>query len=86
MTNKALYEGWKAKMEEKYPNVEVVPDKSVYDPKTFFAKASSGQLPTIILTPLTELDKIVDAGYAADLTSYMEKYICNGALLQQKAF
>lgn len=74
VTNKALYESWKAKMEEKYPNIEVVPDKSVYDPKTFFAKASSGQLPTIILTPLTELDKIVDAGYAADLTSYMEKY------------
>lgn len=70
----AVYEGWKAEMERTYPDIEIVPDSYNYNTQTFFTLASSGQLPTIYLPPLTEIEKIVNAGYAADLTKYMNEY------------
>ena len=59
---------------EKYPDVIVKRDTSDYDVKTFIAKAGSGQLPTIYGTFFTEIDKIINAGYAADITSAMRQY------------
>lgn len=63
----------KAGFEEKYPGVEVVPDTWAFDLSTFYPKANSGKLPTIYNTHYTEVEKIVSAGYAADLSGKMKK-------------
>ena len=61
-------------MKEKYPNIEIIRDTWEYDVKTFLPKANSNQLPSLYNAYFTELGKIMDAGYAADITEYMEKY------------
>lgn len=64
----------KARFEEKFPDVEIVPDNYAYDVKTFAAKAEGGTLPTIYTTHFTEAKKIMDLDYAADITEQMEKF------------
>ncbi len=64
----------KEKFEADFPNVEVVPKEWGYDVKTFFPQAASGQLPTMFRTYFTELNRIVDSGYAADVTEYAKKH------------
>jgi len=64
---------------EKYPNIEVVGDTYKYEVNTFTAKATAGTLPTVFPTWFTEVDKIVSAGYAADLTDVLKD---NGWLSQ----
>ncbi|MEG2381420.1 MAG: extracellular solute-binding protein [Oscillospiraceae bacterium] len=63
-----------AKFMEENPNIEIVPDQWQYSPDSFLTKASSNQLPTLYGVYLTEPQKIITAGYAADLTPYMDKY------------
>lgn len=70
----AVYNQWVETMNEKYPNIEIIPDTYAYNTKTFFTLASSGQLPTLFMPPLTEIEKIANSGYAADLTDKMVKY------------
>ena len=76
----ALYENDVAKMKAKYPHIIIEPDQWTYGMNTFLTKASSGQLPTLYSTFFTETDKIIDAGFAADLTPFMEKYGYKDAL------
>lgn len=59
---------------EKYPYITIVKDEYLYDPDTFLPKAASGQLPNMYLTWYTEAEKIINAGYAADITDFMKKY------------
>ncbi|MEG1779294.1 MAG: extracellular solute-binding protein, partial [Oscillospiraceae bacterium] len=61
------------KMKKLYPNITVTPDNWVYTVDSFLPKASSNQLPTVYNTWFTDVQKIVDAGYAADITEYMQK-------------
>lgn len=61
-------------MTEKYPDINVIPDTYKYDTKTFTMKASAGQLPTCYATWFTEIQKIIKAGYAADITDVMEQH------------
>ena len=68
------YDNMVSIMAETYPNIKIVPDKWVYDVKTFLPKASSNQLPTMYKTYFTEINKIIDSNYAADVTEYMKKY------------
>ena len=70
----ATYEGYLKKFNEKYPDIEIVRDTSVYDPTTYMAKASSGQLATIYLSYFTEINKIINAGYGRDITEAAKKY------------
>jgi len=60
-----------ARFEEMYPDIKVVGDTYEYKTDTFTAKASGGTLPTIISTWFTEVDKIIDGGYVADLTDIL---------------
>lgn len=53
--------------------IEIVPDTWAYDLQTFLPKAASDQLPTIYHAYFTEAKRILDAGYAADITKQMEK-------------
>lgn len=62
------WEKYKEEVEEKYPDIEIIPDEWGYDVQTFLPKASSGQLPTLYPCYLTETKKIVKAGYSADVT------------------
>jgi len=64
----------KAEFEAKYPDIIIEPDTYRYSVDTFLAKAAANQLPNLVSVPFTEIDKIVDAGYAADLTSVMDEY------------
>ena len=64
----------KARFEEKNPDVEIVPDTYAYDVKTFAAKAEGDTLPTIYTTHFTEAKKIMDLGYAADITNQMREF------------
>lgn len=63
-----------ATMKEKYPYITIEPDEYVYDVNSFLPKAESGQLPTLYSTWFTEPEKIIEAGYAADITDAMERY------------
>ncbi|MBO5060527.1 MAG: extracellular solute-binding protein [Clostridia bacterium] len=64
----------KAEFEAKYPDIVIEPDSWAYDLRTFAAKAEGGTLPTIYNTHATELKKIIDLEYSADITEQMEKY------------
>lgn len=66
------YEGYVATMKELYPNVTIVPDEYVYGVDTFLPKAASGQLPTVYATYFTEVGKIMNAGYAKDITNALK--------------
>lgn len=76
-TNPKGYETYmnrKEAFEEKYPDIQVEPDYWTYDTQTFVAKAEGGTLPIIYNTFATEAKKIMDLGYAADITEVMEQY------------
>ena len=64
----------KEAFEEKYPEIHVEPDYWKYDIQTFVAKAEGETLPVIYNTFATEAKKIMDLGYAADITDIMEQY------------
>lgn len=70
---KENYENYLKAMNTKYPNIEIKKDMSEYDHKSFTIKASSHQLPTVYKTNYTEFQKIVNQGYAADITEQMKK-------------
>lgn len=68
----AFYEEKAQVMLDKY-NVKVIGDTWQYSVASFFPKAAAGKLPTLYNTWFTEIGKIVDAGYAADITAAMKK-------------
>lgn len=76
----AVREDQLEQMKEKYPDINVIPDTYKYDTKTFTMKASANQLPTQYNTWFTEINKIIDAGYAADITDVMEQHGMTEAL------
>lgn len=59
---------------QKYPDVDISGDHYTYSVQTFLPLASSGQLPTIYRAYYTEVDKIIDSGYALDLTEALKKH------------
>lgn len=71
------------KLKEIDPNINVIPDGWVYDLDSFLPKAASGQLPTMYNTYFTEMTKIMDAGYAADITQQIEENGYNGMVNEQ---
>ena len=54
--------------------VHIEPNYYVYSPKDYAAVALGGELPTYYSVHLTESKGIMDAGYAKDITKWMEKY------------
>lgn len=71
--NIKLHEGYKAKMEEKFPNVEVIPAYYKYAPDTFVPMAEAGNLPVIFDTWYTEPQKLIKGGYVADITDILKE-------------
>ncbi len=66
-------EDLKKKMNEMYPDIEIVTDEYSYSVDTFLPKAASGQLPNLYRTWFTEANKIINAGYAEDITEVLKK-------------
>lgn len=76
-TNKELYDHYmdiKTRFEAENPDVVIEPDNWSFSVDTFMAKAASGNLPTLYEGYFTEANRIVSAGYCADLTEYAQKY------------
>ena len=61
------------KFTDKYPDIVVEDGHYEFAADTYMTKAEGGTLPTAYYVPLTEVEKIKDLNYAADLTSYFEK-------------
>lgn len=75
--NPSLYEQWegiRADYMSSYPNINVERDTWSFTIDSFLPKAAGNQLPTVFRIPYTEIDKVIDAGYAADLTDKMKEY------------
>lgn len=78
--NLKQFEEWKKRFEEENPNIKMEAENFSYDTNTFLPKAESGQLPNLFSTWFTEPGKIINAGYAADITDIMSKYGYDTAL------
>ena len=59
--------------EEANPDVDLEGDTWTFDLKTFYPKAESGTLPTVYRCNFTEIQRIIDGEYAADLTDVLKK-------------
>lgn len=64
----AAMEEQKENFVKAYPYITVETDEYAYSTDTFLAKAAGGQLPDLFNTFFTETDKIINAGYAEDIT------------------
>ena len=69
----AVYEEYVKKMNEKYPDIEIVPDTYDYNLETFIVRAASDQIPTLYRTWYTEIQKVINAGAAKDITDIMHE-------------
>lgn len=68
-----IFEGYKAKMNEKYPNITIEPDTYDYNLETFIVRSASNQLPTLYRTWYTEINKVIGTGAAKDITDIMKE-------------
>lgn len=74
------YEGYVNEMKEKYPDIEIIQSDFAYSEDTFLPMAASGQLPTLYRVPFTEPQKLIDAGYARDITDAAKEHGITDAL------
>lgn len=79
-----LFQSNKAKFEAENPGVIVDPDGWTYDATNYMTKAEGGDLPTMYYTSPTELNTIVNNGYAADITDIVKKFGYDKALNDEK--
>jgi len=70
----AIYDNYVQRMNEKYPNIKIIPSEYSYSVDTFMPLAASGQLPNLVNLPLTEPQNMIEAGYAKDVTEALEEY------------
>ena len=63
----------KAEFEKVYPNIKIEPDSWAFDVKTFMAKAEAGTLPTVYEAHFTESQRILDGGYASDVSKQLNE-------------
>lgn len=61
----------KEAFEKENPDIKIETSTYKYATDTFIPKAMMGQMPTLFGTFYTEIQKIIDAGYAADITDMM---------------
>lgn len=77
--NKSMerYKEFEAFYAEEYPDlkgISIEPHYYNYNVKDYAAMAAGNQLATYYYVPLTEAKGIIDAGYAKDITKWMEEY------------
>lgn len=72
----ALKDQWDAliaSFEEKYPNVKITPDTYTFSIESFYPKAEAGLLPNFFQSWFTEANKIIEGGYAYDITDILDE-------------
>ncbi len=69
----ALFEGYVETFSATHPNVTVEPASYIYAVDTFLPLCESGNCPTLYDTWFTEPQKIIEGGYAADITDILEE-------------
>ena len=69
-----IYEGRRADFEANNPGIVIKPDEWKYDVQTFLAKAEGKTLPDLYFTHFTEIKKIIDGGYSADIKDALVKF------------
>lgn len=70
----ATFNGYVEKLKEQHPNIELKTYTSGYSVESFFTDAASGQLTNLYYAPYTEAKKIIDAGFAKDITKWIKEY------------
>ena len=68
------YTDMEKRFEEANPEYDVVGDTWSFSLDTFLAKAASDNLPDLYGTYFTEGNRVIKAGYCADLTKFVKKY------------
>ncbi len=63
----------KEEYEAENPQYAITPDTWSFDIQTFYSKAAAGQLPTVYYAYFTEIEKIIDNGYCADITEGLKR-------------
>lgn len=58
----------------KYPDIYIQQDNWKFDVQSFMAKAEGGTLPTLYRAFFTEANRIMDLGYAADITEAVKAH------------
>lgn len=72
----ALKDSWDtliANFEEHYPNVKITPDTYAFSIESFYPKAEAGLLPNYYQAWFTEANKIIEGGYAYDITDVLDE-------------
>ena len=59
--------------EAENPDVDLTGDTWTFDLKTFYPKAESGTLPTLYRCNFTEIQRIIDGEYAADISGVLKE-------------
>ena len=67
-----VYDHYAAQIRKKH-NIVIEPDEWSYSINSFLPKAAVGKLPTIYNTWYTEVQKIINAGYAVDITEALQE-------------
>ena len=70
----AAMENARDQFQEKYPNITMDGDTYAYSSQTFTMKAAADQLPNLYNTWFTEVQNIINSGYAADITDVVKEY------------
>ena len=58
---------------EQNPGIVIVPKEWQYDVKAYLPQATSGQVPTLYNTYFTEIDRVINAGFARDITEQLQE-------------
>lgn len=70
----AVYKEYMAKMNELYPDIELVPDTSTGNATSYVTRAISGQLPNLYVLSYTEANNVIKNNFCADITEACEDY------------
>ena len=59
--------------EKEHSDTEIVPYTYVFSLKTFYDMAENKKLPDLCRVPFTEMNKVIERGYAADMSEELDK-------------
>ncbi len=71
---RASYDKLREDFMKENPDIEIVPVEWHYDVKAYLTQATSGQVPTLYDIYFTEVDRVINAGFARDITEAAKKF------------
>ncbi|MFI7275787.1 ABC transporter substrate-binding protein [Streptomyces sp. NPDC049879] len=67
----AIFEAEVAAFEDAHPDIDIVPHEGFMEPETFNTKIASGELEDVFYVYFTDPARLIEQGYAADITDYL---------------